>query len=262
MDEKIEIRPGRYVNILVISNLNAKKTLFMLHGLGGRGAQWEAQYNVLKDHFTMIIPDLLGHGKSDKPKPDTTNLYSFQELDQDVQAIFARYASAHNWVAGHSYGGALATSLALAHPNQIEKLILVSPTPLAPDTKIPFLFTLPAPIMELLRPILERSMAKLIFDPTANPDLIESEMRISRQNPMYVIKSLVTGFLSAPKADVSGLRVPAVMILGEHDKLIPPAVSRQFYDALPDCKTVVMENTSHMAIMERPEKVTELILAQ
>lgn len=259
MNERIEIRPGRTVDILAVGDPSADTTILLLHGLGGRKEQWQEQYHSLMKKYRVIVPDLLGHGSSDKPKSDHTNLYSFQELDQDIKAIFHRYAGKQNIVVGHSYGGALATSLTLAHPDKIQKLVLVSPAPLEPNTKIPFLFTLPVWVMECIRFILERQMAKLIFDPSADPKLVEQEIIITRQNPMHVIKSLINGFLTMPKADISHLNVPTTIIVGEHDKLIPPAVSLQFYEKLPDHHTVILKNVSHMANMEVPEKVTEMI---
>ena len=260
MDEKIEIRPGRTVNILRHSHPTANQTVFLLHGLGGRGEQWLAQYEALKPHYNIIVPDMLGHGKSDKPCAPKKHLYTFQELDQDIKALFKRYASEHNIVAGHSYGGALATSLALAHHHAVEKLILISPTPLAPETNIPFLFTLPTIAMEWLRPVLEKSMARLIFTSNADPTLVNKEIVASRQNPMHVIKSTINGFLSMPRADVSHLTTPTLVLLGQQDKLIPPTLSLQFYQALPNHKMVMLPTMSHMSILEEPAEVNARML--
>lgn len=260
MDERIEIRPGRTVNILVHNNPAATQTIFLFHGLGGRSTQWLAQYEMLKEHHNVVAPDMLGHGKSDKPDSDNHNLYSFQELDQDIKAIFQRYAGERNIVIGHSYGGALSTSLALSNQDKIEKLILISPTPLAPNTKIPFLFTLPAFMMEWLRPILEKNMGRLIFTPDANPQMVQNEIIISRQNPMYVIRATIQGFLSMPNADISSLHVSTLTILGKQDKLIPADLSRRFYDGVPVHETITLFDAGHMALMENAKEVNELIL--
>lgn len=259
MNERIEIRPGRTVDILSLGNPQSDITIFFFHGLGGRKAQWQSVIHLLKDNYRIIALDMLGHGESDKPQSKQINLYSFQELDRDNKAIFNRYASKHNIIAGHSYGGAFATSLGLAHPEMITKLLLISPVPLSPETKIPFLFTLPTRVMELIRPLLERQMAKLIFDPKANPKLVEEEIVTSRQNPMHVIKSMIKGLLSIPRTDVSNLAIPTWIVIGEHDRLIPPITSLSFYETLPNHHIVTLKDVGHMAIMETPEKVASLI---
>src|SRR5690242_21838589 len=104
MDNKIEIRAGRIINVFTHEKPNSDTNLFLIHGLGGRGEQWREQIKVLKNHYSLIVPDLLGHGNSEKPKPESNNPYSFPELTQDLQALFNRYSTKNNIVIGHSYG--------------------------------------------------------------------------------------------------------------------------------------------------------------
>ncbi len=97
MDTRLTIRRKREENITIYKNPNSDATAFLFHGLGGRWDQWQDQISALKDKYTLIIPHLYGHGKSDKPKPSmTNNPYSFLEFNEDMHSIFDRFKSEKN----------------------------------------------------------------------------------------------------------------------------------------------------------------------
>lgn len=259
MDNRVEIRPGRTINIKTYLNPDIEGTLFFIHGLGGRGDQWRDQIDAFKGKYNLIIPDLLGHGKSDKPRSCKKNNYQFTELEQDLQAVFRKYATEKNIIIGHSYGGALATSLALEHQDNVDKLILLSPTPCAPNFSIPFLFKLPTFMLEILRPVLEKDFKDRAFMPNDNPQLVADELKAGLANPMYVIRGMIRGTKSIPTLDVTMLSIPILTILGSHDKLVTPESSRQFYQAVPHHRFETIEQAAHLTMLEKPDLVNEMI---
>ncbi len=260
MNNKIEIRPGRTIHISNYHHPHSQETVFLFHGLGGSGRQWREQIDLLKSKYSLVIPDLLGHGQSDKPKPDATNPYSFAELEADIQAIFAKYESHKNLIIGHSYGGALALVLAANHQDRVSHLTLISPTPCTPKLQIPRIYHLPTWLMELLRPLLDKQFQALAFDRTANPTLLAQELQAAKENPMYVIKALVNGMESIPLIDIATLTIPTLIITGEHDGIIPPAAQQGFYQAMPHHQFQMIKNASHMVMLEKPQQVNEIIL--
>lgn len=260
MDSRIEIRPGRIVNITTYNNPSSKATVFLIHGLGGRSQQWREQIKPLKEKYTLIIPDLLGHGKSDKPVSNTANLYSFTEFDQDLHAIFNRFSSDKNIIIGHSYGGALATSLAIDHQDKVSKLVLICPVACTPSVKIPLVYHLPVFMLEWLRPTLEKQFLRLAFDESTSSALIAEEAEASRANPMYVIKSIISGMKEIPQLDVTMLTIPTDIILGEHDEIVPPAISQQFYSAIPQHQFEMITHAAHMEMLEKPEQINKLMI--
>jgi len=260
MDSKTQIRPGRTIHLTIHENPNSDMTAFLIHGLGGRGDQWREQVKLLKKHYTLVIPDLLGHGKSEKPYSNLVNPYGFSELDQDLQAIFNHYSSDRNIIIGHSYGGALATSLTLDHQDKIKKLVLISPTPCIPNIPIPFFYRLPVSLLELLRPLLERKFQQLAFTRDANPELTSIENKANQANPMYVIKLIVNGMQHMPGIDLTMLNTPTLIIVAEPDQLISPAAQQQFYGNLPNHKFDIIPDSSHMALLERSETVNHSIM--
>lgn len=259
MDSRIEIRPGRILNVRIYRRADADTTAFLIHGLGGRGDQWREQIDLLKQNYTLIIPDLLGHGKSEKPRPDKTNYYSFPELEQDIQELFNRYAGPNNIIFGHSYGGALTAALAINNQKKINRICLVTPLPCVPSFVVPLVYRLPLFMMEWLRPLLEKKFQSLAFDPGTSSELIDCEMRAAQANPMYVIKGMVTGMRDIPALDMRLLNLPAMVLMGENDKLVLPALQTQFYQALPQRQIVTIQHASHMVNLEKPQHTNRYI---
>jgi pimeloyl-ACP methyl ester carboxylesterase len=255
-----EIRPGRTLHLVIYPNPDSDTTVFFIHGLGGRGDQWREQINFLKKNYTLVIPDLLGHGKSDKPNLRRVNPFSFTELSQDLQIIFTRYANNKNIILGHSYGGALATSLALTHQNQISKLILISPTPCSPGMTIPLLYRFPAFVMTLFQPLLNRRFEKLAFTAKPDPALIALESGMNRLNSMRVIKQVVYGMQQMPMIDLMTLHIPVLIMVGEPDWLVAPGSQRKFYKKIPNHEFITIPNASHMALLERSDMVNQAIM--
>lgn len=260
MDTRFEIRPGRHINISIHKNPKSQQTAFLIHGIGGRGEQWREQINVLKNQYSLIIPDLYGHGKSDKPKSTATNPYAFDELEKDSLALFKKFATQDNIVLGHSYGGALATTLTMNHQDNISRLVLISPTPCTPKLTVPALYYLPTFIMQLCRPWMEKKFQQLAFDPMTDPNLLAYESRANKNNVMSVIKAVVQGAKTIPALDVTMLTVPTLVLSGEHDGIVPVAAQQAFYQAIPHHKFEVINNASHMVMLEKPDLLNQTLL--
>jgi pimeloyl-ACP methyl ester carboxylesterase len=247
------------INVTIHKNSNTDAVAFLIHGLGGRGDQWREQIDTLKKAYTLIVPDLLGHGKSDKPEPGDINPYSFSELYKDIRALFAKYASNYNIVVGHSYGGPLAFSLAYEQPEKIHGLILLTPLPCAPSFAVPFLYRLPLVFMQLFRPYLEYKFIQLAFDPNDSPELIAVEKKAMRTNLLYVIKSMVIGMGDIQLLEASRLNTPVLHIIGENDKLVSPDVQKQFYHSMPQQQSSMIKHAAHLPHLEQPQITNTLI---
>lgn len=255
----IEIRTGRRINVAVYPGDPKQPVLFMFHGMGGRGDQWREQVKYFQNKYTLVVPDLLGQGESDKPEPSKGNPYTFAELYQDTQAIFDRYAGDNNIVCGHSYGGAFASYLAWNNPSRIQKLILITPVACQPYKEVPLIYFLPVKILEFMRSSLDKSFEKLAFSAADNPELVRIEREARNKNPMGVIKSLLMGMSAIPRIDPARLQCPTLIISGCEDRLIPVASVKRFYTQLPHHQLYVLDNAAHLVHLERSAEVNKLI---
>lgn len=99
--------------------------VLLIHGLGGDGAEWNLQVGPLSEKFTVIRPDLKGHGKSAPPKEPT---YSPYEHAKDLVALLDHLQIDKAWAVGISAGGFASLALALEHAPRVRGLVLIATT--------------------------------------------------------------------------------------------------------------------------------------
>jgi long-chain acyl-CoA synthetase len=103
----------------------AEKALIFVHGYAGCAETWEYQANHFIHNYRVVIPDLRGHGQSDAP----FTKYTMDELVADLDTIADVLHLPEKFVLiGHSFGGAICTEYAIAHPERLEKLVLIATT--------------------------------------------------------------------------------------------------------------------------------------
>jgi pimeloyl-ACP methyl ester carboxylesterase len=95
----------------------------LLHGLGCDHTTWLPVIATLARRYTVIAPDLLGHGKSDKPRAD----YSVGGYANGMRDLLTVLGIDKATVVGHSFGGGIAMQFAYQFPERTERLVLVAP---------------------------------------------------------------------------------------------------------------------------------------
>jgi pimeloyl-ACP methyl ester carboxylesterase len=96
-------------------------TLVLLHGIGSDHTTWWPVLSQLAQRYTVIAPDLLGHGASDKPRAD----YSLGGFANGLRDLLTVLGVARATVVGHSFGGGVAMQFAYQFPERTERLVLV-----------------------------------------------------------------------------------------------------------------------------------------
>src|SRR3954453_22572054 len=103
--------------------------VLLLHGLGCDHSTWDAVIESLSRRYTVISPDLLGHGQSDKPRGDYT-LGGYANGMRDLLTVLGIDTAT---VIGHSFGGGVAMQFAYQFPERTERLMLVASGGLGPE---------------------------------------------------------------------------------------------------------------------------------
>jgi len=114
--------------------------LLLLHGLGCDHTTWLSVIASLSRRYTVIAPDLLGHGKSDKPRAD----YSVGGYANGMRDLLTVLGIDKVTVVGHSFGGGVAMQFAYQFPERTERMVLVAPGGLGPDVT-PFIRAITLP---------------------------------------------------------------------------------------------------------------------
>src|SRR5882757_316105 len=93
-----------------------------VHGLAGSSSTWNEVLPALADRYTVLAPDLLGHGESAKPRGD----YSLGAYASGVRDLLTALGHDTATIVGHSLGGGVAMQFAYQFPERCDRLVLVS----------------------------------------------------------------------------------------------------------------------------------------
>ncbi|MEA2352567.1 MAG: hypothetical protein QOJ14_981 [Thermoleophilaceae bacterium] len=94
----------------------------LIHGITGSSKTWEDVIEPLAENYTVVAPDLLGHGESAKPRGD----YSLGAYASGIRDLIAAIGHDRATVVGHSLGGGVAMQMAYQFPERVERMVLVS----------------------------------------------------------------------------------------------------------------------------------------
>ncbi|HET8970962.1 MAG TPA: alpha/beta fold hydrolase, partial [Candidatus Nanopelagicales bacterium] len=103
--------------------------LLLLHGVGCDHRTWDPVIEQLSERYTVIAPDLLGHGQSGKPRAD----YSLGGFANGMRDLLAILGIDKVTVVGHSFGGGVAMQFAYQFPERTERMMLVASGGLGPE---------------------------------------------------------------------------------------------------------------------------------
>src|SRR5271156_6808073 len=95
--------------------------LLLIHGIGDSSDTWRPVVEQLAEHHTVVAPDLLGHGRSEKPRADYTVAGYANGMRDLLSVLDVERAT----VVGHSLGGGVAAQFAYQFPERCERLVLV-----------------------------------------------------------------------------------------------------------------------------------------
>lgn len=229
--------PRVQLSVIDVHPEHPQRTLIFIHGFGGEARQWKYQLQAFGLKDRVIAPDLRGHGLSDKPPGS----YRMEDLLSDLELVLAALGVEAPFVlVGHSFGGAIATEYALRHPDQVERLVLIStPGEYRLHAAYRVLFRLPLPLLRLAEPF-------------TRPWL---------HAPAHVLKALYAHALSTwvgwPR--FRSLTLPVLVIRGHRDIVFERPLFEEVARAIPRAEDVNVGASRHMVMIERHEAVNRAI---
>lgn len=229
-------------NIMICS-----KNLVFIHGWGLSSQIFEPIICRLKNEFKVYSLDLPGFGNSAINKPMTLEDYA----DFVYDFIQKKIEREKPIIIGHSFGGAVATKLAILHPESISKLILVNASAVRqPRRKIIFI----KKTADILKPLLPKKIRRLIlkilgYDKTDYAQIESFELKETFKN---VIKADL-------KPHFHLIKTPTLVIWGEKDAVTPLSEGKIIAENIPGAKFAVVKNAGHFLFLEKPEEFIKLI---
>jgi pimeloyl-ACP methyl ester carboxylesterase len=250
--------------------------ILLIHGIGDNSTTWNTVQTKLAQRFTVIAPDLLGHGKSDKPRAD----YSVAAYANGMRDLLSVLEIDRVTVVGHSLGGGVAMQFAYQFPQFVDRLILVAAGGVTKEVNIALrVASLPmgSEALALLRlplvlPTLQvagRLAGTVLGTTRMGRDLAEM-MRILADLPEPTASSAFARTLRAVvdwRGQVVTMldrcylteSVPVQLIWGTHDSVIPVSHARLAHAAMPGSRLEVFEGAGHFPFHDDPDRFVETV---
>jgi len=238
------------------------QTCVLIHGSFIDGSFWQEQIPVLSQEFKVIVPDLRGHGMSDKPSEE----YTHEVMAQDIWNLLKTLGIRRTSLVGHSMGSRIALQFALHYPKIVKKLVLASGG-VGPVRNRQQIF--PEHVQE------EIGFGTPGFDQRKfnyyeiwysfahpSPDRVNKILEEILKTPKHVKASIARNF---PKKDLRPtlpqIQVPTLVVLGEKDVICPIEEATYLAQHLPKARLEVIPDSGHCLPIEHPNEFNTKVIS-
>ncbi len=243
--------------------------LLLLHGLGCDHTTWDPVIDRLAERYTVLAPDLLGHGQSAKPRAD----YSLGGYANGMRDLLTVLGIDKVTVVGHSFGGGVAMQFSYQFPERTERLLLVSSGGLGPEVS-PVVRAMTTPgyhhVMGVLTLPVVRHAGKVglhVLRATGSRhtrDLVEvAAIYETFKDPhaLHAIRHVVRAVVDwrgqiVTMADRAYLTdaMPMAVVWGRDDQVIPVSHAALVATLAPKARVEVLEDAGHFPHKDHPER--------
>ena len=246
----------------------------LIHGMLNSSSHWRAVAQSLAREYTVIAPDLIGHGDSAAPRGD----YSLGAHASSIRDLLAAIGIDRASIVGHSLGGGVAMQFFYQFPQRTERLVLISSGGLGHEVS-PMLRTAALPgVSALLSLTIHQSLTGALRNTGRRLSQREVRLGVYMQALARALRPLENGdarqaFLQTLRAviDVHGQRVsatdrlyllermPTMIVWGERDNTIPLQHGREAHEAIPHSYFKTLEKAAHFPHLEDPEGLSDAL---
>lgn len=257
------------VRLRVVSEGQGDPVL-ILHGFTGSVESMACVSDLLRQDFRVHRVDLVGHGGSESPRrPDD---YSMPHCVAQLYALLDALELSRVCVLGYSMGGRAALSLAVAHPERIQSLVLVGASPgLAdPEDRVARRMADEELAERLLRDGLEDFVDRWMANPLFASQIRLGETALARARAERLrgsalglagsLRGMGTGSMPPLHDDLPGLDVPVLCVVGEEDAKFR-AIAEAMVASLPHGERKVIPGAGHAAHLEQSEAFAQAFSA-
>lgn len=264
--EFVEI-DGMQVHYRDEGNTSDSIPLILIHGTGASLHTWEGWVKSLKKNHRIITFDLPAYGLTG---PNPTGDYSQDYYVSFVDKLLTKLSVHKCILGGNSLGGGITWAYSLAHPERVQKMILVDAGGYPMTSKsVPIAFQLARiPILNSIfqyvtpRSVIEKSIRNVyVHDERITDKLINRyfELALREGNRKAFIDRIKISIVSDKYLKIKTLILPTLIIWGKQDGLIPITVGEQFHHDLPNDTMVVFKDLGHTPMEEDPESTVKAV---
>lgn len=228
-------------------------TVILLHGLGGDASNWALTVPALAKQFHVIAIDQIGFGKSDKPLLN----YRIGTMVDFLNGFYKQTGLTKATLVGNSLGGWIAAAFTLAHPEKVEKLVLVDAAGYSPART-----GLPKLTREQLAPLnastlaeLKQVMSLVFYNKAMLTDAFIEKMFSDKlkRGDGYTISQFTEMALRGDDfldGKTKAIKAPTLIVWGREDGLTPLALGEAYAQDIAGAEKAILEKCGHVPQLE------------
>lgn len=270
----------RYTYIRPSQNHHNTTPLILLHGFGASIGHWRHNLEVLGEHHTVYAIDMLGFGASEKAAAN----YSIELWVEQVYDFWKTFIRQPAILIGNSNGSLISMAAAAAHPDMVMGMVMMSlPDPSLEQEAIPPVLR---PLVTAIKNVVASPLIlKPVFNFVRRPGVLRRWASIAYANPEAITDELIEilagppqdrgsarafsalfkaaigiNFSPSVKTVLPTLTIPMLLIWGQKDRFVPPALANQFAQYNEKLEVLNLEDVGHCPHDECPELVNQAIL--
>ena len=232
--------------------------LFLFHSLLSDRASFDAIAPLLSQSFRLIVPELPGFGRSDSVSGGLAGV-----ADRMAEVVKDGAGGEAAIVLGNGYGGFVALQMAIRHPDIATRLILADcGAAFSEPGREAFRNMAAASKAKGLSVITDVAMRRL-FAPEfqeQHPDLMRDRREAFLKTDPDVFRAACNALAELDlRPELAQVKVPVLVLVGEHDEATPPPMSRELAAGLPQARLKIIPGCAHVPQLQSPEVFLEAI---
>ena len=233
--------------------------LLLVHGLGSSTLDWEKQIPALSARYRVIVPDVRGHGRSDKPR----ERYSIAGFSADLIALIEHLNLGPTHYVGLSMGGMIGFQLAVDQPQLLKSLCIVNS---APEVKLRSRddywqwFKRWSLMRVLSLGAIGKALGGKLFPKPEQADLRQKMAERWAKNDKHAYLASFDAIVGwGVQERLSRVSCPTLIVSADRD-YTPVSLKETYVKLLPDARLVVIADSRHATPLDQPEMFNQTLL--
>lgn len=231
----------------------------LVHGIGADHASWDVIAQALEPFFTVVRPDLRGHGQSAR-----MSRCSLDDFVGDIDSLLDAVGVGKTHLVGFSLGGLISQKYAIEHGSRLNRLVLISSVAERTDEER-------ARVAGRADQIDREGIAAVVaaaedrwFTPAfkaANPEMVAARLKqlIANDHRSYAAAYRVFGQADRGMA-FDRIEAPTLVMTGENDSGSSPRMSRLLHEKIRGSTLSILPELRHSVLLEAPETIAAMLL--
>lgn len=249
------------MNVHYRINGDTGETVVLLHGTAASLHTWEGWTDELSKYYRVVSFDMPGFGITG---PEPNGVYTRERYQRFIADVLLKLNVDTCYMAGNSFGGHMAWSYAVNHPDKVKKLALLNSSGYPRgDQPTPISFRMQK--MDWLRPVLTRitprSLVRKSVEVVYFDDSKITDELVERYHELLLREGNRAGLIGKTQQvrddhshEIKLVQCPTLIMWGDNDCLVNVEAAPRFHEDIPNSELLIYENMGHVPMEEIPER--------